>query len=140
MFYLYFMSCVIFIAGCYIHVLHLKGSMLFCNAKAHIRSITNQGQDVFTFLTLGAHAQRGLQCLVCVSVCLCVCYHVFCHRAQQCAQQDIPADSAGHEQSFKNGIFFKNAWFRSYGVICLPRQRPALLQRPLASFSDDRGF
>ena len=25
------------------------------------------------FLTLGAHAQRGLQYLVCVSVCLCVC-------------------------------------------------------------------
>ena len=77
---------------------------------------------------------------VCLSVCLSVCYHVFCHRAQQCAQQDIPAASAGHEQSFKNGVFFKNAWFRSYGVIYLPRQRPALLQRPLASFSDDRGF
>ena len=91
-------------------------------------------------LTLGAHAQRGLQYLVCVSVCVSVCYHVFCHRAQQCVQQDIPAASAGHEQSFKNGVFFKNAWFRSYGVICLPRQRPALLQRPLASFSDDRGF
>ena len=29
-----------------------------------------------------------------------VCYHVFCHRAQQCAQQDIPAASVGHEQSF----------------------------------------
>ena len=65
---------------------------------------------------------------VCVSVCLSVCYHVFCHRARQCAQQDIPATSAGHEQSFKNGVFFKNAWFRSYGVICLPRQHPALLQ------------
>ena len=25
-------------------------------------------------LTLGAHAQRGLQYLVCVSVCVCVCY------------------------------------------------------------------
>ena len=24
-------------------------------------------------LTLGAHAQRGLRCLVCVSVCVCVC-------------------------------------------------------------------
>ena len=68
---------------------------------------------------------------------LCVC---LCHHAQQCTQQDIPAASAGHEQSSKNGVFFKNAWFRSYAVICLPRQRPALLQRPLASFSDDRGF
>ena len=56
---------------------------------------------------------------VCVSVCLSVCYHVFCHRAQQCAQHDIPAASAGHEQMFKNGVFFKNASFRSYGDICL---------------------
>ena len=31
-------------------------------------------------LTLDTHAQRGLQYLVCcVSVCLSVCYHVFCH-------------------------------------------------------------
>ena len=78
------------------------------------------------------------------SVCLClsVCLSVttFSATAQQCAQQDIPAASAGHEQSFKNGVFFKNAWFRSYVVICLPRQRPALWQRPLTSFSDDRGF
>ena len=70
-------------------------------------------------LTLGAHAQRGLQYLVCVSVCVSVCYHVFCHRAQQCAQENIPAASAGHEQSLKNGVFFKNVSFRSYGDICL---------------------
>ena len=38
---------------------------------------------VWRWLTLGAHAQRGLQS---------VCYHVFCHRAQQCAQEDIPRD------------------------------------------------
>ena len=36
-----------------------------------------------------------------VCVCVSVCYHVFCHRAQQCAQQHIPAASAGHEQSLK---------------------------------------
>ena len=36
------------------------------------------------FLALGAHAQRGLYYLVCVSVCLSsVCYHVFCHHTQQ---------------------------------------------------------
>ena len=51
---------------------------------------------------------------VCLCVCVSVCYHVFCHGAQQCAQQDIPAASAGHEQSFKNGVFFNNASFRSY--------------------------
>ena len=28
---------------------------------------------VLLLLTLGAHAQRGLRYLVCVSVCLCVC-------------------------------------------------------------------
>ena len=50
-------------------------------------------------LTLGAHAQRGLRYLVSVSVCLCVCvrYQFFCHHALQCAQQDIPSASAGHE-------------------------------------------
>ena len=42
-------------------------------------------------------------------VCVSVCYHVFCHRVQPCAQQDIPAASVGHEQSFKNGVFFNNA-------------------------------
>ena len=52
-------------------------------------------------------------------VCLSVCYHVFCHRAQQCAQQDILAASEGHEQTFKNAVFFKNTSFRSYGDICL---------------------
>ena len=29
---------------------------------------------VVALLTLGTHAQGGLQCFVCVSVCLCVCY------------------------------------------------------------------
>ena len=48
--------------------------------------------------------------LGCVSVS--VCYHVFCHRAQQCTQQDIPAASAGHEQSFKNGVFFVQKLWR----------------------------
>ena len=66
-------------------------------------------------------------------VCVSVCYHVFCHRAQQCAQQDIPAASAGHEQSFNNGVFFNNASFRSYGVICLPRKPPALFPELIPS-------
>ena len=50
--------------------------------------------------------------LGCVSVS--VCYHVFCHRAQQCTQQDIPAASAGHEQSFKNGVFLRSEVMASF--------------------------
>ena len=32
--------------------------------------------SLYVSLTLGAHAQRGLQCLLCVSVGLCVCVSV----------------------------------------------------------------
>ena len=62
----------------------------------------------YPFLVNPLRACAGLQYLVCVSV----CYHVFCHRAQQCAQQDIPAASAGHEQSFKNGVFLVQKLWR----------------------------
>ena len=44
--------------------------------------------------------------LVCVSVCL----SVFCHCAQQCAQQDIPAASAGHEQSSLKMLGSEELW------------------------------
>ena len=47
-------------------------------------------------------------------VCVSVCYHVFCHCAQQCAQQDIPAASAGHEQSLKNGVFLVQKLWRHF--------------------------
>ena len=33
----------------------------------------NDGNNCNTLLTLGAHAQRGLLYLLCVSVCMCVC-------------------------------------------------------------------
>ena len=68
------------------------------------------------FLTLGAHAQRGLQYLVRVSVCLSVCYHVFCRYAQRDGQKAIPTGSVPHWLYFKNGDFVKNAAFESYGV------------------------
>ena len=71
-------------------------------------------------LTLGAHAQRGLQYLVCHSVCpsirLSVCYHVFCHYAQQGGQKAIPTGSVPHWLDFKKGDFCKNTAFKSYGV------------------------
>ena len=51
-------------------------------------------------LTLGAHAQRGLRYLVCVSV-----TRFFAHHALQCAQQDIPTALAGHGKGFKFGVF-----------------------------------
>ena len=44
--------------------------------EAHWRHTDCQhcNYGVRDYLTLGAHAQRGLQYLVCVSVCVCVCY------------------------------------------------------------------
>ena len=71
-------------------------------------------------LTLGAHAQRGLQYLVChsvrPSVCLSVCYHVFCHYAQQGGEKAIPTGSVPHWLDFKNSDFRKSTAFKSYGV------------------------
>ena len=69
-----------------------------------------------TSLTLGAHAQRGLQYLVCHSVRLSVCYHVFCHYAQQGGQKAIPTGSVPHWLDFKNGDFRKSTAFKSYGL------------------------
>ena len=70
------------------------------------------------FLTLGAHAQRGLRYLVCpsLSVCLSVCYRVFCHHAQQASKIATSTGSALHRLHFLNGHFRKSAAFRSYGL------------------------
>ena len=54
-------------------------------------------------LTLGAHAQRGLHYLVCLSV----CYHVFCHHAQQTGKIATPAGSALNCLYFQLGDFRK---------------------------------
>ena len=62
------------------------------------------------------HAQRGLQYLVCKSVCPSVCYHVFCHYAQQGGQNAIPTGSVPHWLDFKNDDFRKSTAFKSYGV------------------------
>ena len=50
------------------------------------------------------------------SVCLSVCYHVFCHYAQQGGQKAIPTGSVPHWLDFKNGDFRKSTAFKSYGV------------------------
>ena len=72
--------------------------------------------QVWLFLTLGVHAQRGLQYMVCKSVCLSVCYHVFCHYTQQGGQKAIPTGSVPHWLDLKNGDFRKSTAFKSYGV------------------------
>ena len=61
---------------------------------------------------------------VCPSVCLSVrlsvrpsvCYHVFCHYAQQGGQKAIPTGSVPHWVDFKNGDFRKSTAFKSYCV------------------------
>ena len=66
-----------------------------------------------------AHAQRGLQYLVCHSVRPSVCpscYHVFWHYAQQGGQKAIPTGSVPHWLDFKKGDFRKSTAFKSYGV------------------------
>ena len=53
---------------------------------------------------------------VILSVCLSVCYHVFCHYAQQGGQKAIPTGSVPHWLDLKNGDFRKSTAFKSYGV------------------------
>ena len=68
-----------------------------------VASLRLDKQDSFSFaygltfkklLTLGAHAQRGLLYLVCVSVCVCVCVcvclHLFSHYRDQAGSSAIP--------------------------------------------------
>ena len=68
-------------------------------------------------ITLGAHAQRGLQ----YSFCHSVCYQVFCHYAQQGGQKailtgSVPPSMVPHWLHFKKGDFRKSTAFKSYGV------------------------
>ena len=81
-------------------------------------------------LTLGAHAQRGLQYLVCHSVCpsvrpsvrpsvcpsVCLSVCLLPRYAQQDGQKAIPTGSVPHWLYFKNSVFGKIAAFESYGV------------------------
>ena len=76
-------------------------------------------------LTLGTHAQRGLLYLSCVYVCVYVCPLIP-------ATSHIGITKERYQRILRNtGIvlnfadFPKNASFKSYGVICLPRAAPA---------------
>ena len=76
-------------------------------------------------LTLGAHAQRGLLYVVVLYVCVCVCSLIP-------AASHIGITKERYQRILRNiGIvlnfadFPKNASFKSYGVICLPRAAPA---------------
>ena len=61
-------------------------------------------------------AARVTVVVPCVCVCVCVClFVVFCHRYRYVR---VHSDT---EKTFIIVIFAKNASFRSYGVICLPR-------------------
>ena len=68
-------------------------------------------------LTLGAHAQRGLQYLVCHSVCLSVCLlpRFLPLRATRRPKSNTNG-SVPHWLDFKNGDFRKSTAFKSYGV------------------------
>ena len=62
------------------------------------------------FLTLGAHAQRGLQYLVCLSVSQCVCPRLFLHCRQRSGIRAIPTAPA--QQAIENnGDFAKTKAF-----------------------------
>ena len=114
-------------------------------------SSTQFNQMQCLFLTLGAHAQRGLVCKsVRLSVRLSVCYHVCCHHAQQGGQKAIPTGSVPHWLDFKNGDFRKSTAFKSYGVKTkrtsqyanehgLPRPDSARLEHSGGSRSNTKG-
>ena len=72
---------------------------------------------------------------VCVYVCVCVCMYVCvcvcvtthnCHLTHWNHTTEIPTGSQQYSDRFKFFADFpKNASFKSYGVICLPRVAPA---------------
>ena len=96
--------------------------------------MNNTGPDHTTLvnqqkvITLGAHAQRGLDCRsVLPSVCLCVCYHVFCHHAQRDNKIAIPTGSFLHWLDFKNSDFRRSI----YCVLNLWRENQ--VNKPISS-------
>ena len=60
-------------------------------------------------LTLGAHAQRGLLYLVCLSVCLSVCLMpYFSDTVNLCVEMKVPLASVQHGADFyKKGFSYK---------------------------------
>ena len=77
---------------------------------------------------------------VCLSVCLSVCYRSSGGSFHSNAQTKVQAALVRYSLDFRHMDFCKNASFRSYGVICLPRKPPALLQDSRAHSFDDTGL
>ena len=82
--------------------------------------------NLMALLTLGAHAQRGLQYLVCkcvcLSVCPSVCYHVFCHHAQEIGETAIVTRSVLHwlgcaESSLSSACTDKSVFVRGHAEL-----------------------
>ena len=82
---------------------------------------------------------RGLLYLP-LCVCLSVTTLAVASFVSKYARNKVRTALLRYSLDFKRVDFHKNASFRSYGVTSLPRQSPALLQRPLARCFDDRGF
>ena len=84
-------------------------------------------------LTLSAHAHSEgyCSCRVCMCVCMYVCVYVCVTTHYNCRlthwnhKTEIPTCSQQYSDRFKFSDFPKNASFKSYGVICLPRAAPA---------------
>ena len=79
-----------------------------------------------SFLTLGAHAQRGLLYLVRVCVCVCLSAPFRPLRVKVSPENDTNASSR-QDKDIKTGDCHKNAPFKSYGVICSLCRRSAVL-------------
>ena len=72
-----------------------------------------------------ACAARVTVVVLCVCMCVCVSTHT-CRFTHWNHKREIPTDSAQYRDRFKFFADFpKNALFKSYGVICLPRAAPA---------------
>ena len=97
--------------GCWIEV-PFVGTTQF----GHQHCQERREQNPRCSLTLSAHAQRGLQYLVCQSFRPSVRYHLFWHYAQQGGQEAIPTGSVPHWLDFLNSDFRKSTTFKSYGV------------------------
>ena len=79
-------------------------------------------------LTLGAHAHSEgyCSCRVCMCVCMYVCVTTHnCRLTHWNHTTEIPMGSQQYSDHFKFSRFPKNASFKSYGVIYLPRVAPA---------------
>ena len=90
---------------------------------AKFRIIDNNGMLPIYLLTFGTHTQRGLQYFVrkcvcpsvhlsvrpfiCLSVCLSLCYHVFCHHVQEIG----PSINGTAHSQFAEGLHFSAFMF-----------------------------